>query len=150
MTKRQFTTVDEVERVRGPLHARDRQIAHLYLDLGLSAAQCGRRVYLSQAAVLRRLAACGIARRPAGGSAPRLDARELERTAFLYAQAGLSLATIAAMEDLHPNAVRHRLQAAGVPLRRPGRRASLPGRKRNEGNGRRGGPRLADPAVQLR
>lgn len=121
MTKRHFTTVDEVERVRGPLHARDRQIAYLYLDLGLSATQCGRRVYLSQGAVLRRLAACGIARRPPGGSPPRLHARLIERAAFLYEQVGLSLAAIAALEGVHPNAVRHRLRAAGVALRPPGR-----------------------------
>jgi hypothetical protein len=121
MTKRHFTTVDEVERVRGPLHARDRQIAYRYLDLGLSAAQCGRRLYLSQGAILRRLAACGIARRPPGGSPPRLAARQIERAAFLYVQVGLSLAAIAALEGVHPNAVRHRLRAAGVSLRRPGR-----------------------------
>ena len=124
MTKRRFATVDEVEQVRGPLHARDRQIAYLYLDLGLSAAQCGRRVYLSQAAVLRRLDACGIARRPSGGSPPRLDDRQLAKTAFLYVEMGLSLAAFAAVEGVHPNAVRHRLRAAGVPLRRPGRRAA--------------------------
>jgi DNA-binding CsgD family transcriptional regulator len=120
-----FTTVVEVERARGPLHARDREIAYLYLDLGLSAAECGRRLYLSQTLVLRRLAACGIARRPAGGSPFRLDDRQLERAAFLYVRAGLSLAAIARLEGVHPNAVRHRLRAAGVALRPPGRQAAF-------------------------
>jgi hypothetical protein len=119
---RRFATVEEVERAHGPLHARDRQIAYLYLDLGLTAEECGRRVYASESAVLRRLAACGIARRPRGGSGPRLDARHFERTAFLYDRLGLSLSAIARLEGVHPNAVRHRLLAAGVALRPPGGR----------------------------
>jgi hypothetical protein len=119
---RRFETVAEVERAYGPLPVRDREIAYLYLDLGLTAAECGRRVYASESAVLRRLAACGVARRPTGGSGPRLDAREFERTAFLYARLGLSLAAIARLEGVHPNPVRHRLRAAGVALRPPGGR----------------------------
>jgi hypothetical protein len=119
---RKFTTVEDVERAHGPLRARDREIAYLYLDLGLTAAECARRVYASESAVLRRLAACGIPRRPTGGSGPRLDARVYERTAFLYTRAGLSLAGVAALEGIHPNAVRHRLRAAGVALRPPGGR----------------------------
>jgi DNA-binding CsgD family transcriptional regulator len=122
---KRFATVAEVERARGPLHARDREIAYLYLDLGLSAAECGRRLYLSQTLVLRRLAACGVARRPAGGSALRLDDRQLERAAFLYVRAGLSLAAIARLEGIYPNAVRHRLRAAGVALRPQGRQAAF-------------------------
>jgi hypothetical protein len=118
---RSFATVEEVERARGPLNACDQEIAYLYLDLGLSAAQCGRRLYLSQSAVLRRLAACGIARRPPGGSDPRLAHRQLERAVFLYVRLGLSLAAVAKVEGIQPNAVRHRLRAAGVALRPPGR-----------------------------
>jgi hypothetical protein len=117
---RRFEAVAEVERARGRLPARDREIAYLYLDLGLTAREVGRRVYASGSAVLRRLAECGIARRPRGGSGPRLDARLFERTAFLYARLGLSLAAVAALEGIQPNAVRHRLRAAGVPLRPPG------------------------------
>jgi DNA-directed RNA polymerase specialized sigma24 family protein len=116
-----FAGVDAVERRYGPLPPRDREIAYLYLDVGLSAAECGRRLYLSQSTVLRRLAACGIARRPAGGSPPRIAHRQAERAAFLYARLGLSLAAIAALEGVHPNAVRHRLLAAGVTLRSRGR-----------------------------
>ena len=118
---RRFETVAEVESARGPLPARDREIAYLYLDLGLTARECGRRVYASESAVLRRLAACGIARRPRGGEGPRLDARQFERTAFLYARLGLSLAAVGAILGIQPNAVRHRLLAAGVPLRPRGR-----------------------------
>jgi hypothetical protein len=119
---RHFATVEEVERAHGPLPARDREIAYLYLDLGLTAAECGRRVFASESAVLRRLAVCGIARRPTGGSGPRLDARVFERTAFLYDRLGLSLAAVARLEGVHPNAVRHRLRAAGVAVRPPGGR----------------------------
>ncbi len=96
----------------------------MYLDLGLSAAECGRRLYLSQTVVLRRLAASGIARRAPGGSRPRLDNRTLERAAFLYVRVGLSLTAIARLEGVHPNAVRHRLRAAGVALRPPGGQAA--------------------------
>jgi hypothetical protein len=96
----------------------------LYLDLGLSAAECGRRLYLSQTVVLRRLAASGVARRAAGGSRPRLDNRTLQRTAFLYLRLGLSLTAIARLEGVHPNAVRHRLRAAGVALRPRGGQAT--------------------------
>jgi DNA-directed RNA polymerase specialized sigma24 family protein len=117
---RHFETVADVERALGPLRSRDRQIAYLYLDLGLTAADCGRRVFASESAVLRRLAACGIARRSRGGSGPRMDTRVLERTAFLYTQAGLSLAAVAELEGIHPNAVRHRLRSAGVALRKRG------------------------------
>jgi hypothetical protein len=126
---RRFETVEEVEREHGPLHALDRRIAYLYLDLGLTARECARRVYASESAVLRRLAACGVARRPRGGSGPRLDARELDRTAFLYARLGLSLAAVGALQGIHPNAVRHRLRTAGVALRTSGgRRDVLPAR----------------------
>jgi DNA-directed RNA polymerase specialized sigma24 family protein len=122
---RRFDDVDEVERVHGPLDALDRQIAFLYLDLGLSAAECAERLYVSSSVVLRRLASCGIARRPAGGSSLRLDHRDLQRTAFLYERLGLSLAAVARIEGIQPNAVRHRLRVAGVPLRpRGGRRAA--------------------------
>ena len=114
---RRFETVEEVERAYGPLLRRDRQIAYLYLDLGLSATQCGRRLYLSPSVVLRRLAACGIARRRPGVSRPRLEHRTIERAAFLYVRLGLSLAAIAQLEGVHPNAVRHRLRAAGVTPR---------------------------------
>jgi DNA-directed RNA polymerase specialized sigma24 family protein len=114
---RRFESVDEVERAYGRLPVLDRSIAFHYLDLGLSASQCGRRLHLSQTVVLRRLAAWGIARRPPGGSPPRLDDRKLERAAFLYGRVGLSLAEIARIEGIYPNAVRHRLRAAGVPLR---------------------------------
>jgi hypothetical protein len=114
---RKFASVDEVEQTHGPLLALDRNIAFHYLDLGLSASECGRRLHMSQSVILRRLAACGIARRPAGGSPPRLDPRELERVAFLYERVGLSLAQVARIEGIYPNAVRHRLRAAGVPLR---------------------------------
>jgi hypothetical protein len=117
---RSFTSVDEVELTRGPLLALDRRITFHYLDLGLSASECGRRLHMSQTVILRRLAACGIARRPPGGSPPRLDPRQLERTAFLYERVGLSLAAIARIEGVYPNAVRHRLRAAGVPLRAMG------------------------------
>jgi hypothetical protein len=128
---RSFTSVDEVEQSRGPLLALDRRIAFHYLDLGLSASECGRRLHMSQTVILRRLAACGIARRPPGGSPPRLDPRQLERTAFLYERVGLSLAAIARIEGVYPNAVRHRLRAAGVPLRAMGhsrRDSDEPGR----------------------
>jgi DNA-directed RNA polymerase specialized sigma24 family protein len=121
LSARRFAGVEAVERRYGSLAPRDREIAYLYLDLGLSAAECGRRLYLSPSTVLRRLAACGIARRPAGGSPLRLGHRQVERAAFLYARVGLSLAAIAAVEDIHPNAVRHRLRAAGVALRPRGR-----------------------------
>jgi hypothetical protein len=122
-TCRPFNDVDDVERTRGPLAALDRQIAFLYLDLGLSATQCAERLYVSSSVVLRRLADCGIARRPAGGSPPRLSHRTLQRTAYLYERLGLSLAAVARIEGIHPNAVRHRLRVAGVPLRsRGGRR----------------------------
>jgi hypothetical protein len=114
---RRFTSVADVEETRGPLLALDRRIAFHYLDLGLSAAETGRRLHISQTLVLRRLAAAGIARRPAGGSPPRLDDRQLRRTAFLYGRLGLSLAEVARIEGVYPNAVRHRLRAAGVPLR---------------------------------
>ena len=114
---RRFASVEDVERTYGPLLVLDREIAYHYLDLGLSAAECGRRLHLSQTVVLRRLAACGIARRPPGGSPPRLDDRQLERAAFLYERVGLSLAEVARIEGIYPNAVRHRLRAAGVPLR---------------------------------
>lgn len=117
---RWFDSVDAVERAYGRLRVRDRRIAYLYLDLGLSATECGRRLYMSPSVVLRRLAACGIARRPPGGSEPRLDDRALERAAFLYERLGLSLAAIARLEGIHPNGVRHRLRAAGVRLRPPG------------------------------
>jgi hypothetical protein len=117
---RRFETVAEVERAYGPLPVRDREIAYLYLDLGLTARESGRRVYASESAVLRRLAACGIARRPRGGEGPRLDARQFERTAFLYDRLGLSLAAVGALLGIQPNAVRHRLLAAGVPLRSRG------------------------------
>jgi DNA-directed RNA polymerase specialized sigma24 family protein len=112
-----FTTVDEVERARGPLRAADREIAYLYLDLGLTARECAARLYVSESAVLRRLAACGVARRPRGGSGPRMDPRLYERSAFLYVQLGLSLAAIAKLEGVYPNAVRHRLRMAGIALR---------------------------------
>jgi transposase-like protein len=118
---RRFETVDEVERANGPLRPLDHRIAYLYLDVGLSARQCGRRLYLSPSVVLRRLAACGIARRPPGGSEPRLEHRQLQRAAFLYVRLGLSLAAIAELEGIHRNAVRHRLRAAGVTLRPRGR-----------------------------
>jgi len=99
------------------------QIAFLYLDLGFSAAQCAEQLYVSSSVVLRRLATCGIARRAAGGSPPRLDHRDLQRTAFLYERFGLSLTAMARIEGIQPNAVRHRLRAAGVALRpRGGRR----------------------------
>ena len=114
---RKFAGVDEVEQAYGPLLALDRNIAFHYLDLGLSASECGRRLHMSQSLVLRRLAACGIARRPPGGSPPRLDERQLERVAFLYDRVGLSLAAVARIEGIYPIAVRHRLRAAGVPLR---------------------------------
>jgi hypothetical protein len=114
---RRFDTVEDVERAYGRLLRLDHEIAYHYLDLGLSAAECGRRLHLSQTVVLRRLAACGIARRPPGGSPPRLDDRQLERAAFLYERVGLSLAEVARIEGIYPNAVRHRLRAAGVPLR---------------------------------
>jgi hypothetical protein len=117
---RTFISVDDVEQARGPLLALDRRIAFHYLDLGLSASECGRRLHMSQSVVLRRLAACGIARRPPGGSPPRLDAQQLERTAFLYERVGLSLAAVGRLEGIYPNAVRHRLRAAGVPLRAVG------------------------------
>jgi DNA-directed RNA polymerase specialized sigma24 family protein len=120
MRARRYTTVEELERRRGPLPAHDRQIAFLYLDLGLSAAECGRRLYLSQTAVLRRLAAHGIARRPPGGSRPTLTSRQIERAVFLYHRLGLSLSKVASLEGVHPNAVRHRLLAAGVELRSQG------------------------------
>jgi hypothetical protein len=58
-----YSSVEEVERARGPLLRLDREIAYHYLDLGLSAA------------------------------------------------------AVAAVEGVHPNAIRHRLKAAGVPLR---------------------------------
>jgi DNA-binding transcriptional regulator LsrR (DeoR family) len=118
---RRFQTVEEVERAHGRLRTLDRQIAYLYLEMGLSARQCGRRLYLSPSVVLRRLDACGIARRPPGGSEPRLEYRQLERAAFLYVRLGLSLAAIAELEGIHRNAVRHRLRAAGVTLRPRGR-----------------------------
>jgi hypothetical protein len=118
---RRFQTVDEVEHAYGRLRSLDRQIAYLYLEMGLSARQCGRRLYLSPSVVLRRLDACGIARRPPGGSGPRLEHRQLERAAFLYIRVGLSLAAIAELEGIHRNAVRHRLHAAGVALRPRGR-----------------------------
>jgi DNA-binding CsgD family transcriptional regulator len=118
---RRFQTVEEVERAYGRLRFLDRQIAYLYLDMGLSARRCARRLYLSPSVVLRRLDACGIARRPAGGSEPRLEHRQLERAAFLYVRLGLSLAAIAELEGIHRNAVRHRLRAAGVTLRPRGR-----------------------------
>jgi hypothetical protein len=121
MRQRTFCSVEEFERARGPLPAQDRRIAFLYLDLGLSAAACGERLYLSATAVLRRLARHGIARRPAGGSQPSLTSRQIERAVFLYARVGLSLAKVAAIEGVHPNAVRHRLRAAGVELRPRGR-----------------------------
>jgi DNA-directed RNA polymerase specialized sigma24 family protein len=127
-SRRSFLSVDAVERRSGPLAPRDREIAYLYLDLGLSAAECGRRLYLSPSTVLRRLAACGIPRRPAGGSPPRLGHRQAERAAFLYARLGLSIAAIAALEGVHPNAVRHRLLAAGVALRPRGRVSAATGR----------------------
>jgi hypothetical protein len=114
---RKFDSVAEVEHAHGRLLALDREIAFHYLDLGLSASECGRRLHMSQSVILRRLAACGIARRPPGGSPPRLDARDLERAAFLYERIGLSLAAVARIEGVYPNAVRHRLRAAGVPLR---------------------------------
>jgi hypothetical protein len=128
---RTFLSVDDVEQANGPLLALDRRIAFHYLDLGLSASECGRRLHMSQSVILRRLAACGIARRPSGGSPPRLDARELERTAFLYERVGLSLAEVARIEGIYPNAVRHRLRAAGVALRPMGhsrRDSDEPGR----------------------
>ena len=117
---RRFESVEEVERARGPLRATDREIARLYLDLGLSSRECGRHLHLSSSAVLRRLAALGIARRAPGGSRTRLGDVDLRRTAFLYERAGLSLAAVAALQGIHPNAVRHRLRVAGVPLRPPG------------------------------
>ncbi len=117
-----YSTVEHVEGVRGPLRARDREIAFHYLDLGLSSTECGRRLHMSPSAVLRRLAACGIAGRPPGGSFLRIPERQLRRAAFLYERLGLSLAAVAEIEGVHPNAVRHRLKAAGVPLRRPGAR----------------------------
>jgi hypothetical protein len=117
---RPYTSVEEVERDRGPLRALDRRIVSLYLDLGLSSRECGRRLHLSPSAVLRRLDALGVARRPPGGSRGRLSDRELRRAAFLYERLGLSLSAVAEVEGLRPNAVRHRLLAAGVPLRRPG------------------------------
>jgi hypothetical protein len=119
--ERTFSSVDEVEQARGPLPHRDRQIAFLYLDLGLSAAACGERVYMSPTAVLRRLAHHGIARRPPGGSRPSLTSRQIERAVFLYERAGLSLAKVAKLERVHPNAIRHRLRVAGVQLRPRGR-----------------------------
>ncbi|HEX5618685.1 MAG TPA: hypothetical protein VFX51_09705 [Solirubrobacteraceae bacterium] len=128
---RKFVSVDEVEQAHGPLLALDRRIAFHYLDLGLSASECGRRLHMSQSVVLRRLAACGIARRPSGGSPPRLDTEELRRTAFLYERVGLSLAAVARLEGIYPNAVRYRLRAAGVPLRPMGdsrRDSDEPGR----------------------
>jgi transposase len=116
-----FETVQDVERAHGRLRSLDRRIAQLYLDLGLSTREVGRRLYLSPSVVLRRLDACGIARRPPGGSEPRVEHRELERAAFLYVRVGLSLAAIAELEGIHRNAVRHRLHAAGVTLRPRGR-----------------------------
>jgi predicted HTH domain antitoxin len=86
---RRFDTVEDVERAYGRLLRLDHEIAYHYLDLGLSAAECGRR----------------------------LDDRQLERAAFLYERVGLSLAEVARIEGIYPNAVRHRLRAAGVPLR---------------------------------
>lgn len=115
--QRTFSTVEEFERARGPLPVQDRRIAFLYLDLGLSAAACGERLYLSSTAVLRRLARHGIARRAAGGSPPSLTSRQIERAVFLYARLGLSLSKVAALEGVYPNAIRHRLRAAGVQLR---------------------------------
>jgi DNA-binding CsgD family transcriptional regulator len=114
---RRYTTVEEFEHRHGPLPEQDRQIAFLYLDLGMSAAQCGRRLYLSQTAVLRRLARHGIARRAPGGSRPSLTSRQVDRAVFLYTRVGLSLAKVAKLEGIHPNAVRHRLLTAGVELR---------------------------------
>jgi hypothetical protein len=116
-----YDSVEGVERANGPLEPLDRAIAELYLDLGLSTRECGRRLYLSPSAVLRHLKACGIARRRPGGSRTRLEHRQLRRTAFLYERLGLSLAAVAQLEGIHPNAVRHRLLVAGVRLRSPGR-----------------------------
>src|SRR4051794_33302444 len=99
---RRYITVEECERHCGPLAEDDRQLAFLYLDLGLSAAQCGQRLYRSQTSVLRRLAKLGIARRPPGGSPPSLSARQIERAVFLYVRLGLSLAKVAHHEGIHP------------------------------------------------
>jgi DNA-directed RNA polymerase specialized sigma24 family protein len=112
-----YETLDDVERALGSLRAVDRRLVALYLDRGLSSRQCARELFLSPSAVLRRLDALGIARRAPGGSRPRLSERQLRRVAFLYERLGLSLAAIAEMEGVHPNAVRHRLRAAGVALR---------------------------------
>jgi DNA-directed RNA polymerase specialized sigma24 family protein len=51
-----------------------------------------------------------------------LEHRQIQRAAFLYARLGLSLAAIADLEGVYPNAVRHRLRAAGIALRPRGRR----------------------------
>jgi hypothetical protein len=119
---RSYSSVEQVELARGPLRPVDREIAFHYLDLGLPARECGRRVHLPESAVLRRLDACGITRRPPGGSGVRIPERQLRRAAFLYLRLGLSLAAVADIEGVHPNAVRHRLLTAGVPLRPRGAR----------------------------
>jgi hypothetical protein len=121
MAARNYDSLDDVERHRGPLRRGDRTIVYCYLDLGLSARECGRRLHVSASFVLRRLHVCGIACRPPGGSRPRLGDEQLRRAAFLYERLGLSLAQVATFEGINPNAVRHRLQAAGVAMRRPGR-----------------------------
>jgi transposase len=115
-----YRTTDEVEEHHGALRSIDRRIVTLYLDAGLSARECGRELHLSASTVLRRLEALGVPRRGVGGSRPRLTERELRRAAFLYERLGLSISAVGAIEGVHPNAVRHRLIAAGIPLRRRG------------------------------
>jgi DNA-directed RNA polymerase specialized sigma24 family protein len=51
-----------------------------------------------------------------------MEHRQIQRAAFLYTRLGLSLAAIADLEGVYPNAVRHRLRAAGIALRPRGRR----------------------------
>jgi DNA-binding CsgD family transcriptional regulator len=98
----------------------DSRIAYLYVELGLSAAQCAERLHISASVVLRRLAANGVPRRRPGGSKPRLDYLTLQQTEFLYVELGLSLSSIARLYGVQRNTIRYRLRCLGVPLRSRG------------------------------
>ncbi|MFJ3097950.1 ECF-type sigma factor [Streptomyces hydrogenans] len=91
-------------------------------EAGLTLAETGRALGISEATVRLRLNAAGVARRTRWSRPTAIDERHLitaqAREAALLYTAGLTLAEVATQMEMSDSTVRHRLDTAGV-ARRP-------------------------------
>lgn len=110
-------------RPRGPqLAATPERLTDLYVDQGLTLAQLGAELQVSEQYLRRRLKELGITKRPGTfGPKPARTNRLVARACLLYTS-GLSMTAVADKLGISATQVALILTEAGVPIRRPGPR----------------------------